>query len=251
MAQPMHAASAMRMVTLPPGCSLVLAFTLGAAGCEEAEYPEFDVESLELAARAADALPPTAPESLWLSALPPAWTDVVEVEATMIGRCRFALGTARDRSRLPPPYTVWLERKPVGGAGAWCSQGYAIAGESYALPFVDIARHPWLPAIVIDYSRKLTPGGASYVHLFIEHRSVRTARVLHRASLAALPPTPGTGVVSSGTLSVDPLGSLTVTGEKYGVIPGEDGAGGHYTAYYEYFLFQPDLMVAPTWVRAY
>lgn len=186
--------------------------------------------------------------STFQAALPENTSNVQEIERVAFYRCQFSVGTAEQAPPFPPQRLVWLRREPIGDR--FCPAGYVILGSSFGFPTVDLARHPFLPALVASFTTQSTPSGSAHVQLQIVQPSYGTGAILHHVTIAAMSPSaaqPQLGNVLSGELSVSFDGTLTVSGQKNGLLmPTEPPPGApNYVATYNLFLFDPNPQPLP------
>lgn len=190
---------------------------------------------------------PVSSQDSWLSSLPANARELVWGDSVVARGCTFTVGTAMELPPYPPVYHAFVQRS----GGAQCAIGFVMLGTSYTRPTTAIVTGQG--AIVADYSYRATPSGSAHSWLSIVELSPATGAIERRVELGAMSSGmeyPQTGNVYDGALGLAPGGSLTVTGEKNGIIPGEIGSGDHYLAVYEQFL-GPSTSPAPTWVVAW
>ncbi len=180
---------------------------------------------------------------VWASSLPANVTSTTLGATVQARDCEYTIGTAVASPPYPPQYLAFVQRS---GHEPHCTAAYMVIGSSYAQPSVAIASGHG--GLVADYTSKATPSGEAHTALFIVELDEKTGDVIKTASLAAMSPDfyhPQQGNVWNGALEIGPGGTLTVTGDKDGIIPGELGTGWHYIATYDKFLHRSDTP-APT-----
>lgn len=186
--------------------------------------------------------------SMFQATLPENTSNIQELDRVTFYHCQFSAGTAQQAPPFPPQHLVWLHREPVNDR--LCPAGYVILGSSFGFPTVNLARHPFLPALVASFTTQSTPSGSAHVQLQLVQPSYGTGAILHRATLAAMSPSstlPQLGNVLSGELNLSFDGTLTVSGQKNGLlVPAESPPGApNYVATYDFFLFDPNPQPIP------
>lgn len=181
----------------------------------------------------------------------------VPVKTVELWRCLFGVGYSTVVYGVFKDYAVYISRTPLPGAPSWCTEGFIFDWNPNTgiVPAVDIARHPFLPAIIYGYSTTSWDPILPPNYIEIRQVSVVSGATLHTTRL--YPYYLAGGVVRSRGaamlegVALDYFGTLTVTGRKSGSLDGEIGSGSHFTAKYNYFILNPDPQPAPTSVVAY
>ena len=187
----------------------------------------------------------------WTAALPVGTSGATAVSSVTILGCKFTVGTAIQAPPYPPKYVAYVQKTSTGTCTG--ALGYQVLGYSYSTPAVSIAKHPFLSYLSASYTMKQTPSGSAHYSLGIARVAFSDGRINRTTSLAAMadPGNPSTGNVTSGALSINLWGDLTVTGNKNGTIPGETGTGSHFIARYVGWCAGTTSSVAPTSLTAY
>ncbi len=189
-------------------------------------------------------------DSFW-HPLAPNLTEVTEAGSTIVRRCRFSVGTAIDRTVDPPLSFIWMRKEPVDESVAdKCpDNGFVIIGQSYIVPTVLLAGRPHQPYVVAAFNFRLTPTEGPVLAEVI-HIDFFSGAQLHATIISAASET-GLGFVEPETLSISASGTVTLTGTKDGVIPGEVGSGSNFIAVFDKYVRNPVFDPPPSSVVAF
>lgn len=164
-----------------------------------------------------------APEPLVSSAVP--------LTQSLSQGCLFQLSARTPRGPMPPVSQVVVTRRDMGGCAG--GNASAVVGTTYDASSLALTVGPG--GVAVAYSSKATPSGSAAISLQVLHLDAQTLERVRGTTLSAWRPS-SAGYVYDGTLSLDSQGTLEVRGSKNGVISGEEGEGGLYTARYPDFF---------------
>ncbi|BDG01690.1 hypothetical protein [Anaeromyxobacter oryzae] len=179
------------------------------------------------------------------------------VKSVEIWRCVFAVGYSSVTAETWTYHAVYVSRTPLKGAPSWCTEGFIFNSNpnDELEPVVDIARHPYLPAIVYAYSTHSWASNLPPNSITIRQVSVVNGETLHLSGLLPYFLFDGDiyrrGGAALESVALDAFGTLTVTGQKSGAFDGEVGSGPYFTATYAGFLFDPAPGPVPSSVVAH
>lgn len=146
--------------------------------------------------------------------------------------CTFNVVYTQQPGVLPPIYDIRLNRA-ASNTCPWGQASVLLASSTNYVPRLSLAANAL--GVAVSYTYKNSYSGSSPSFLGIQHVSPEDTMPTIRST--GLAPLFGRGYIYSGDLSIAANGTtLIVTGTKSGVISGETGSGGNYTATYTDFF---------------